>query len=121
MKKYKALQLIGALRSGNYVQGKHYLVTKDDRFCCLGVACNISTHPLDSVEDAGRWSIGNHTVDLPYLIQEEFGFYSTEGKRRDGQHIVIAGERYPSLAIANDKGRTFKQIANYIEANYKYL
>lgn len=33
---------VAALRSGNYRQGKGKLRTHDDRFCCLGVLCDIA-------------------------------------------------------------------------------
>ena len=41
MKKEKAMQLVKALRSGEYVQGLERLRSEDDKFCCLGVACDI--------------------------------------------------------------------------------
>ena len=37
----KAREWVAALRSGKYKQGKGALST-EDRFCCLGVACEIS-------------------------------------------------------------------------------
>lgn len=34
-------QWVEALRSGDYQQGKEYL-RKDDKFCCLGVLCDLA-------------------------------------------------------------------------------
>lgn len=123
MKKSKAMKLVKALRSGIYKQGKAALVDDNDRFCCLGVACNISVMELDWVkgESTGRWYIDGESGELPTSIQEEYGFVDIIGSRRDHSPLLIGGEYYDSLANANDHGATFKQIADYIEANYKEL
>jgi len=123
MKKNKAMKLVKALRSGVYKQGRGVLVDGKDRFCCLGVACNISNLPLQWKNTmSGDFSIGGEVTELPSSIQEEYGFYSDIGRLRDHNSFMeINNKRYNSLAGANDDGCTFDQIADFIENNYKRL
>ncbi len=48
MNRERALELVAALRSGSYQQCSSRLKSKDGRFCCLGVATEIS--------DLGTWA-----------------------------------------------------------------
>ena len=122
MKKNKAMKLVRALRSGEYNQGTGRLVDGGDNFCCLGVACNISTSTLGwKRRKDGRWYIGGDWGDLPRSIMREYGFNTQKGTRIDGAPIIIEGKVYACLAHANDLGATFVQIADYIENNYKEL
>jgi len=124
MKKQKAMELVKALRSGEYSQGTSVLVDDNDNFCCLGVACNISNGDLN-------WEFNNRDINwgmggwdcyfLPNLIKEEFGFYNEKGGRRDNQPIIINKQHYQNLTHANDSGCTFDEIADYIEEHYKTL
>jgi len=123
MKKNMAMKLVKALRSGEYHQGRGCLVTDEDYFCCLGVACNLSKVELDWVyRPAYRcWVIGGEEVQLPTQIQKEYGFYDDSGSRRDDEKLVIGGKSYNNLAEANDDRVPFSDIADYIEKNYKEL
>ncbi len=121
MKKNKAMKLVRALRSGEYNQGTGRLVDSKDNFCCLGVACNISTLPMEWKRMWGDWHMGGEAGVLPPSIMREYGFYSREGDRIDGASIIIEGKAYLCLTAANDDGATFVQIADYIENNYKEL
>ena len=124
MKKKKAMHLVKVLRSGTYKQGYHALVDNNDCFCVLGVACNESTTDLEWVKGLGMtslWSIGREFYLLPQKIQKEYGFYDRAGKRRDGERIKIGPQCYDSLTSANDDGVSFKDLADYIEKNYKEL
>lgn len=123
MKKHMAMKLVKALRSGEYEQGRTQLVDEDDRFCCLGVACNINEVELDWKYNKSwkRWEMDGDSGVLPYEVQKEFGFDTEQGHRRDGRMIRIGGISYKNLADANDRGVPFTDIADYIEANYKEL
>lgn len=127
MRKDKAMKWVKALRSGKYKQGQNYL-QEGDMFCCLGVACEVFKVP--SIKRYGRIRYG--TVDLSseqflsLKAQEKIGL-STE----DGAFEPLA-VKWPrsmpkglrcksSLAALNDAGATFKQIASFIELNYKHL
>lgn len=86
-----------ALESGKYEQGHHYL-KRDDRFCCLGVLCDL----------AGS-SHGDWDVHLPDSLVEQYGFFTNYGEVDRGAH--------DSLVCMNDTGASFAQIAAFIRAN----
>ena len=104
---------IAALRSGKYEQGKMYL-NLGGKFCCLGVACDISKEELQlDVKSVVRES-GN-TVKyydgkdsrLPYDVKEYFRF-----------KCYVRAEGVNELANLNDsKGKTFEEIADIVEEN----
>jgi hypothetical protein len=122
MKKNKAMQLVKVLRSGTYEQGRGILVDENDCFCIMGVVCNESKADLEWEQRlVNVWTIGNEFFQLPEKIQEEYGFYNQTGRRSDGEPIKIKGKYYVSLMSASDSGVPFKDIANYIEKNYKDL
>lgn len=94
-----------ALRSGEYKQG-HNLLRRDKNnttvICCLGVLCDIS--------HSGQW--------------DEYNWYWINGIRsqtilpaplQDIAHISL--ETADLLAVMNDSGKSFAEIADYIEAN----
>lgn len=59
-----------ALCSGNYEQGIGQLRSASDRFCCLGVLCDVAAK-----KGHGEWAGGvNFVNDFPFLSRtEEFG------------------------------------------------
>jgi hypothetical protein len=101
---------INALRSGEYKQGKHYL-REEDRFCCLGVLCDIAIKmgiPLEAnMEFSGRFVYGKDTQYLPQVVQKWAGLYDKN---------PIVSHLSNSLAQLNDHNdMTFEDIANAIE------
>ena len=99
---------IKALRSGDYEQGRNFLRTAADGYCCLGVLCD---------QLNGQWELDNakncyaffssHGDDpeelyLPYNLQEAIG-------------VPIDDEM--SLAGMNDDSVPFNEIADWIEEN----
>lgn len=108
---------VKALRSGKYEQAQKALHVEEDgieKFCCLGVLCDII--------DDEKWVC----EDLPYSKE-----YSYDGKSafpdstlinlvklRKADEYEVTQEFVHLAENMNDKGKTFKQIANYIE---KYL
>ena len=98
-----------ALRSGLYAQGTGYL-NHTDKFCCLGVACEIFTDPLDL------------DTDLDGLVT----IY--EGRRSCAPEAIIdrlglrgeLGESFSnrsSLAQLNDDQISFHEIADLVTAD----
>ena len=87
---------VAALRSGKYEQGRG-VMRKGDRFCCLGVACDLI--------DPGAWGDGrfgmgwngSESPDLPFINTNEF----------------------VNLVVLNDDGSSFEKIADYIEHNIR--
>lgn len=96
---------VEALRSGKYEQGECALRTSDDKFCCLGVLCDVVAPNgwMDGVdEDAFGHTESKHTAYLPPGISG-----LTQVGDDDAQ----------TLTQMNDSGKAFPEIADYIEAN----
>lgn len=86
-------QWLAALRAGQYRQGKGVLKSFDDRYCCLGVAaevCGIKSISFGYIRQLQPNTYREHAVFLPQDIQAH-------------------------LAGMNDDGKTFPEIADYIE------
>ncbi len=105
---------IEALRSGEFKQGQSYL-KRDDKFCCLGILCELHRIATNDAEGWGSYSLAPFTNQyhgqsgvLPSIVQDWAGLnyhnYST--------NPMINGE---SLSALNDAGRTFEEIAELIE------
>lgn len=100
--KQVVIQWISALRSGEYKQGVGRLKNREtNSFCCLGVLCDLAAKDGgDKWKFDGNYKGSNHI--LPYIFKKYLNlkFYETS--------ILIA---------MNDSGKSFKQIANYIQKN----
>lgn len=100
---------VAALRSGDYEQGAHALRTNDNRYCCLGVLCDV-------VDPAGWSSGGGHRCGinsyLPSSVAREVGL-STRPEVPDPRG-EFGGDRV-GLDILNDSSYSFAQIADLIE------
>lgn len=133
MKKEIADEWVAALRSGKYKQAKSMLSTAGgESFCCLGVLCDLH----QQTSEHGEW-LDNQFNDAGdecrhYEIFDRMGGvcesdYGTLPQRvvdwagvKDGDPVVNV-KGVVSLSEWNDKGGTFEQIADYIEANYESL
>lgn len=91
---------VEALRSGQYIQGRSKLFEEyKGTFCCLGVLCDIQGVPR---ERTSQYAIA------PFISEAGIpGFEPIQG--------VISQEEANCLAGMNDKGKTFNEIADYIE------
>ena len=78
-----------ALRSGEYSQGKLNF-ERNNKFCCLGVLCKVAGEPT-IIRLTGNWPFVARVIGIPG--------HDTR------------------LAIMNDEGTPFPQIADWIEAN----
>ncbi len=96
------MKLVRALESGKYKQARKKL-RRGDRFCCLGVACDISK--------LGKWTDTETYFDksdiLPSKVQRWLGIDSTMA-------VEFSADEYENLADMNDKGCSFKRIAAVI-------
>lgn len=91
---------VAALRSCRYAQGKGYLRTAENTFCCLGVACDLIDPNIWTEFNLHAYQHGNGFV---YMPSDSYG---------------IDFEAAVHLSELNDKhGYTFHQIADWIEAN----
>lgn len=109
--------LIKALESGEYKQGQG-LLHDGKKFCCLGVACDISIE-MD-------WILNNNnefelSYSLPDKLEDEYEIVPhCDGYDFDGVYmptekalstIGMTFREAAILADMNDKGSTFKDIA----------
>lgn len=96
---------VEALRSGDYQQGRAQL-RNHDAFCCLGVLCDLV--------DSSRWVEVNRShyryrgLDYSALSFPPSDVSSRVGLRRKHLDAVVE---------MNDEGKSFAEIAAYIEAN----
>ncbi len=117
-----------ALRSGKYKQGHYMLRDVNNKFCCLGVACDI-LHPeawsataVDMIGDARlRFYLSDVVNDVviragSYL--NEFCSYSFIPIHML-KELGITDEMQRDLTVMNDDGydgsKSFSEIADYIE------
>lgn len=104
-------KLIRELREGKRKQHKNSLRGENDSFCCLGVACDISK--------LGNWADGSYIVNraggfqfLPRDVMDWLGWSDSRG----GLQFSNPFGGPLDLAMLNDYGFTFDQIADVIEA-----
>lgn len=97
---------VKALRSGKYKQCISNL-HRSDSFCCLGVLCDIS-----GLDD---WSKGNYNeycyLNKHDVLPKKVSQWAGLGRSR----TVSINNGNDSLAGLNDRGKTFKEIADIIE------
>jgi hypothetical protein len=107
---------LAALRSRKYKQGKDTLHA-GDRFCCLGVLCDIS--------DLGIWDLPGTSEELlsdgrDYKVTgnpggaTKFSVYKWAGLN---MHDSLHRKAICHLSRMNDTGKKFYQIARWIERN----
>lgn len=143
MRKARKNELVAALRSGKYIQGRDRLTYKSsdpakpqEYDCCLGVACKlyVAEHPdffvsIELMENAGEFiNVTNYQYEkvlLPSMVRKYFGIVTGSG-------VIDLTLVYPHLAslvglteieltALNDSGATFDQIADVIEYFWEWL
>lgn len=102
---------VTALRSGEFPQGRDWLERKG-KFCCLGVLCSIATERgnLTRHQDGERVEYAHNSfpISAKALPIALYGLTTTTGSFSVGIQVY-------SLAMLNDQGFTFDQIADIIE------
>jgi hypothetical protein len=95
---------IKALRSGEYKQGKRWL-KKDDKFCCLGVLCDVI--------DGTKWSkSGSELFEGECYGNAGYSYLPWF------ENIHLTEKLQDELTTQNDKlDKNFHEIADYIETN----
>jgi hypothetical protein len=127
MIKSRAMELVAALRSGKYKQGRHTLF-RDDKYCCLGVACNISRvskFVQDPDRMPGEYYYDGERAVLPDSVKKYFGLRYGNGRFSNPIPVkdpILGDLRHCStLTELNDMGWTFEQIAAFIEKHWEEL
>ena len=96
-----------ALESGDYTQGGSYLRESKNKFCCLGVACEVQgVNRINGTKDRSYLYAGEDTF-LPEETVKYFGFYGCGGDTKRHKFGRC-------LADLNDKGMTFAEIAAHV-------
>lgn len=96
------IKWVEALRSGEYPQAREFLRTEDG-FCCLGVLCEIAELP--------EWDgtcVKGKDDHIPPDICRRIGL----------PYELLTGPDDDELIAMNDQGKTFSEIADYIERNF---
>lgn len=113
MKKDIKDKWVAALRSGEYKQTIATLNYNNERFCCLGVLCELAIQDgveLSKKQDLGFYRYNNTETQLPKPVMEWAGI-----KTADACYKAKRKYNPENLAQKNDEGRSFKQIANIID------
>lgn len=120
---------VKALRSGDYQQGKSRLCTetKDGpKFCCLGVLCDIAFDETEAYwhreSKGGGWKFCKdgtkrkdaQNSDSGEVASNEANRYLPDWARKE---LGIDSETQIDLGSMNDRGVSFKELANHIEKN----
>lgn len=105
----KQLQWLEALESGKYRQGKKKLyVIKEDLkcHCCLGVAMELFHPNAREMKPDNLNPSYSKGYGVSNKVQKLLKLRSPEGNANDC--------RFTALSIMNDRGATFKEIAEHI-------
>lgn len=102
---------VKALLSGEYQQGINCLRTKDNRFCCLGVLCDLWAKETGTLwereEERDRFKIANMNSSLPIEVREWAGLSRAQpAVWSNGEGVFLCG--------MNDWGKSFRDIAEAI-------
>jgi hypothetical protein len=112
---------IDALRSGKYKQGRGYLRTSRDEYCCLGVLCDLYSKENPSIQwepfsdNTELYSFNGLVAVPPYCVndwcdQEELNIDITQEECMHDPRDTVA------LAGINDmQSSNFNMIADLIE------
>jgi hypothetical protein len=107
---------IAALRSGEYARGNGALCQEGksfDKFCCLGIACNILAPGKWEEDSSTKLSIDGETeFPPPSIIEKMFQSHATKFMHHQAIDIAMY-----ELADKNDNGWSFNRIATWIEKN----
>lgn len=132
----KKARWLNALRSEEYKQGREQLRSPGDKFCCLGVVCDLYLKDTgqgewQQEEDARyRGDYTFHVTDadrswssLPVAVVRWLGlpvpddYTSAEMIPLSDLRVIGKDGRPVPVSNLNDEGRTFAEIADLIEAH----
>jgi hypothetical protein len=94
---------LAALRSREFKQVMGAL-KRDEGHCCLGVLCELlEPDALWEKRSTGSYTIRGEGALMPYSLQERLNLSDSEK------------EPFAQLPKMNDRGKTFEEIADFIE------
>ena len=97
-------QWIQTLRSGKYEQGRGQLRSGNDKFCNLGVLCDLV--------DPDGW--GWHESLFSYINRAKSTALLGETLMNE---VGLSQQECDHISAMNDNGTSFLETADYIEAN----
>lgn len=111
---------VAALRSGDYKQGREWLVV-DDKYCCLGVLCDVVKDNFDLTLDNDAF-IDSEGERFPMVLPPVIANAYFNGDRVPGVMMGTHEDGTPygeMISEVNDVfDYDFNQIADLIEAQY---
>lgn len=113
---------IEALRSGNYQQGRQQLKTWDNKFCCLGVLCDL--YKKEKPDTSINWLRGDLPHNVEYWAEvngtdfELTSYVRASAKLDHQERMVFPKGSLVDLVTLNDDGLNFRQIADIIEEHF---
>lgn len=128
---------LAALRGGSYKQAAGHLrktrgpVDNAEGFCCLGVLCDIAVQQ-GVIPEPTKNAQGVHSYGKPCTCYNAYDHGEVECDATASAGILPSevgvwagiynggqrGLHRPSLVVLNDRGTTFEEIADIIEAEY---
>lgn len=111
-------KFIDALRSDEFEQGKGMLRTPDNKFCCLGVACEIYHRETGEGEwtrpDNGDWSFDFEESVMPYDVYKWLGLDSSNPNLGETRQFSAADYNDGNAEDADENGvqLNFDEIAD---------
>lgn len=97
---------VAALRGGKYQQGQGYLRTKKDKFCCLGVLCDV-IHPE-------KWEDFKIKTGEPVLYCQN-GLVGTLGEEVSKEVDLTQSKQDVLMTMNDSHNASFDEIADFIE------
>lgn len=105
---------VRALKSGQYQQGRGYMKTEDNKYCCLGVAMDIAF--ANGVTTPGHVNWGK-TASMPDAVSD---FYGLEKGLGGNAKLKSPEEAYGTAAASlNDFLVPFNDIADRIVYTFR--
>lgn len=109
MNKELKIEWLAALRSGEFEQGQGYL-RQGNKYCCLGVLCELTARKGLS---SPAFPAEGIVADGVYQYNGDTGMPSQAHDRVTGLDLGNQSK----LAWMNDEGKSFAEIADWIERN----
>lgn len=106
------------LRSGEYQQGNHVLRV-NDRFCCLGVLCDLAVKEsvIPEPDKIGSYyHYADQKLHLPESVQQWAGLCHSSGRFKDPSPDNPNPLKWSFLSNLNDAGKSFAEIADVIDS-----
>lgn len=98
---------VEALRSGKYLQGITHLRSTSNRYCCLGVLCEIAGFDWEPDQLAPAFKVKGSPPNTGTALLWDAVLTK----------LGLAHEEMGTLASKNDNHVPFAEIADYIEAS----